>query len=296
MVSIILTAWKEEKTIGRAVRALIEQARKLDEETQLLLVCPDDATRKAAELVVRETKYSGFIYIRDPQKGKPYALNLALKRVSGEIIVSTDGDVWVDEGALGAILAPFSDKCVGGVTGRPVCANDRGSVWGYWGHMFIDAADRKRRETLEKGNFYVMSGYFLAVRNIGWEIPEGVLDDIYFSYALEKEKLSIVYAPKAHVFVRQPVNMKDWLTQKVRSLSGHYKGSLDGIRGPVTRSFVNDLRYFFFPLQYARSPREVWWSLLQYPVRLYTWMCAWWVSNIQKKTARDIWGRAVSTK
>lgn len=295
MVSIVLTAWREERTIGKCTNRLIDEARSLD-AVELILVCPDAGTRKAAEEVVKKKGFGNYHYVKDPQKGKPYALNLAFAKAKGEIVVSTDGDVWVEKGALKELLRPFVSPKVGGVTGRPVCANDRGNIWGYWGSMFIDAAHERREETLGKGRFFAMSGYLLAVRNIGWKLPSDVLDDVYFSYKLHEEGYTIAYAPGAKVLVTQPTSMSDWLKQKVRSLVG-YRG-LSGVfvRPPGSRTLLDELSYAFYPLKYARSVREFIWSLAVYPVRLYLWVKVWWVLTVEGKKATEIWQRIDSTK
>lgn len=297
MVSIILTAWKEEKTAGDAVRNLIRSSKKLEQPTELILVCPDQATHDAVADVVEEERYENFVYIKDPQKGKPHALNIAKKKVRGEVIVSTDGDVRIDEDALPALLAPFEDDSVGGVTGRPVSSNDRSTMWGYWGHMFMDAAHKRREETLGEGEFFILSGYLLAVRSdVPWDIPDGVLDDIYITYAVHNAGLTLAYAPEARVYVRQPTNMKDWLTQKVRSLSGHYNLKEHFPDVPETRSFRNEFSFLLYPLTYARNIRELFWGFLQYPVRIYTWARVFWTVRVRKLSAAEVWGRTESTK
>lgn len=297
MISIILTAWKEERTAGIAARKLIISARKIDQSAELILVCPDLGTYDAVKKVVKEEKFENFTYVQDPGKGKPHALNIAKGSVRGDIIVSTDGDVYVDENALSELIKPFTDDSVGGVTGRPVSLNDRTTMWGYWGHMFMDAAHKKRMETLGEGGFFVMSGYLLAVRaDISWKIPDGVLDDIYLTYAVYNKGYRIAYAPEARVFVHQPTNMKDWLTQKVRSLSGHSNIQQYFSDVPKTRSFRGDISYFFFPLSYARKVRELIWGLIQYPVRMFTWIRVFWVVRVRRLRAADVWKRVESTK
>ena len=295
MISLIITAWKEPQTIGKAVKALLSQAEELDGEYELLLVCPDRETYEAAARVARDYRKIPFIYLKDPQKGKPYALNMVFQKAKGNVWVLTDGDVWIAPNALRELLRPFDDSSVGGVTGRPVCRNSRTSKWGYWGHLFMDAAHDKRMKTLGKGGFYAMSGYLLALRKDTIKIPPGVLDDVYLSYFVWRKSGKIVYAQSAQVYVSQPSSWKDWRDQKVRSIAGYQKLSIDAGDIPSMRTFVGDLGYALFPLLYARSLRELWWSLLQYPLRLYIWI----LTALQvKKGARatDIWKRIESTK
>lgn len=296
MVSIVLTAWNEEKTIGTCVRQILKNVEHIDEDAELIMVCPDEGTIEVAKKIVEKSNFDKFSYIKDPQKGKPHALNLALKKAKGEIIVSTDGDVWIADGALEALLKAFDRSDVYGVTGRPICTNDRTTMWGYFGHLFIDAAHTRRRETLGKGEFYPMSGYLLAVRNIEWQLPKDVLDDVYFSYKLSEDGRKISYAPNARVFVTQPSTMNDWLKQKVRSISGYRGIARIFPKSPTSRTLIEELRYFLFPIGYARTLREFFWSLLAYPFRLYTWSRVWWTMKVEGKKATDIWYQIESTK
>ncbi len=40
---------------------------------------------------------SQYIQIKDPQRGKPFALKMARKRVNGDIVIWTDGDISLEE-------------------------------------------------------------------------------------------------------------------------------------------------------------------------------------------------------
>ena len=44
MISIIITAYNEEKTIGRAIEAFLDNNIRQDYE--ILVVCPDETTKK----------------------------------------------------------------------------------------------------------------------------------------------------------------------------------------------------------------------------------------------------------
>lgn len=290
MVSLIVTAWKEPKTIGRALYGLLSQARSMGGEFELILVCPDRETYECGARVASGYRSIPFIYIKDPLKGKPFALNLAFRKARGSVLVMTDGDVWIDRGALSKLLEPFSDRAVAGVTGRPVCRNSRDTLWGYWGHMFMDAAHEKRIRTLGKGDFYAMSGYLLAIRISTLIIPSGVLDDVYISCYLNEKGRKIAYAPEARVLVSQPSTWSDWVAQKVRSMSGYQGLQRMFPRTKSIRTLSDDLAFVLFPLTYAHSVKEFLWSILQYPVRLYIWILIYINLKIGRR-ATDLWVR-----
>lgn len=295
MISLILTAWKEPKTVGKAVEMLLSDARKYSLACELLLVCPDRETYEAAVAVAHRYREIPFVYIKDPQRGKPFALNLAFRKAQGAIWVLTDGDVWIEPGALKELVGPFNDPAVGAVTGRPVCRNERSTLWGYWGGMFMDAAHAVRLKTLMRGGFYAVSGYLFAMRRGKVVIPAGVLDDVYLSYYIHETGKKIAYAPEARVLVSQPSSFNDWITQKVRSVAG-YQG-LDRMfpKSTQMRGLGKDLAHILFPLLYARNLRELWWSLLQYPVRLYIWVSAY-IQTLNGRRATEIWKRVETTK
>ena len=296
MVSIVLTAWKEAKTAGKVVEELLSQVKDLKLDVEFILVCPDEETLRAVEKIIEKHNFENFTYVKDPQKGKPHALNLARKSINGDIIVSTDGDVRIEKKALGKLLEPFSDKDIWGVTGRPTCANDRSTMWGYWGHLFMDAAHKRRTETLGSGEFFVMSGYLLAMREMDWDIPDGMLDDMYFSYGIREKGKKIAYAPEAIVYVKQPTSTSDWVRQKVRNLAGHEL--IEETYGSEKRvhSISDDLRYSFFLISYARNIRELLWSFIHIPLRIYIWLRVWWLVKVRGMKASEIWLRVESTK
>lgn len=300
MISIIVPAYREEKNIGKCFEAILDQVSDLHDQVELILVCPDEETKLAAQKVVDKRNFKEFRYFSDEAgtygKGKMNALNLAFKKAGGDIFVCTDGDVAIGKNALSKLVSHFENPKVGGVTGRPVCANPRNNLWGYWGHMLMDAADQTRRRTLGKGKFFDMSGYLLAVRNLDIEIPPEILDDVYLSYKVINEGYRIEYEPEAEVFVWQPSTLKDWVKQKVRSVGGHYNIAKSVGKQKPPRSFLGEVLKAWYPIGYARNLKELFWSLLQFPLRLYIWVAAFFKVKLSGKKAGDIWGRVDSTK
>ncbi|MBP7593631.1 MAG: glycosyltransferase family 2 protein, partial [Chloroflexi bacterium] len=120
MVSILITAYREAATIGRAIEAFLPQ---LAPEDELLVVCPDEETTAVTHLYA--AAHPQIRHVRDPQQGKPAALNVGLAAASGDLVVFSDGDVWVAPDALALLLVPFVDEGVGAVTGRPCSASPR---------------------------------------------------------------------------------------------------------------------------------------------------------------------------
>ncbi|MGB9879743.1 MAG: glycosyltransferase, partial [Anaerolineae bacterium] len=223
MLTIIITAYREEKTIGRAIEAFL--AQDLPSDYELLVVCPDDETATVVAEYAAQNEHVR--HLRDHAQGKPAALNLALSAAKGEIIILSDGDVYVAPGAVRALLAAFADPTVGIVSGRPVSLNPRHTMLGYWSHLLVDAgAHHQRMLRASHEEFLECSGYLYAFRrSLVKTIPEDSLaEDGFISHHVWEQGWRTAYAPDALVYVKYPTTYQDWVKQKVRSMGGYAQG------------------------------------------------------------------------
>ncbi len=312
-LTVILTAYKEERTIAKAIRNICDEGISgYKKNFQFITVIPDTPTNFAAAEEIK--KYSNVTWTKliDPGKGKPMALNIALQEAKGKIIVLTDGDVYFKENSLSTLIRAFENTKVMGGTGRPVSANSRANFWGYISHLLADAAHHKRLTTLKsirsgrsrvflgsKSNFFVLSGYIFAMRNLQLLLPEDTLvDDAYLSYQLLLKGGKLEYVPDAIVYVNYPDNLKDWYRQKLRAVGGYVQLWKYGVVTDKTkvRNFWKEAQYFWFPIKYAKNTTELFWSLLLYPLRLIMWILIFYQQRIRHKSLDDIWVRIESTK
>lgn len=313
MISILVTAWKEEKTIGKALDCIFDESYSgIDFDYEVLLAAPDDATiDKAIETSAKHGRKEKLTIVRDDQKGKPAALNKLLKEARGEFLVFTDGDVFFDKNAVVEVLKLFENEKVGIVSGRPISEDLKNNMMGYLGHLLADAAHHKRTIDLTenphgkslkfvpKRKFFPVSGYLYAMRKVDIEFPSDCLvDDAYISYCLFNEGWQVAYAPEARVFVKYPTNLKDYFKQKKRSTGGYIQLWSYGVVSKETKSrtFFRELEYFWFPIKYAKSPKELFWSLCLYPIRLWLWLRIFWERKVIKKDFYKTWTRVESTK
>jgi cellulose synthase/poly-beta-1,6-N-acetylglucosamine synthase-like glycosyltransferase len=313
MISVIITSFKEPKTIRKCISSIADRKYSgIPNPFEIIQVSPDELTLKQGRKEANRLKLSKKQYVQvvDPKKGKPFALKMALKKARGEIIILTDGDVYFERGAVEELIKPFENKNIGGVSGRPASQDSRDNCFGYWGHLLSDSADHRRKGTMNAvegkeyyvsgENFFPMSGYIMAVRNMNIDIPKDVLsDDAYISYFIRNKGLDIAYAPRAVSYVKYPTNLRDYYKQKIRSLGGFKQLKRMGIfqRDRQSRSFLIELTYAFYVLRYPENLREFWWSLLLFPVRLITWIRIVWERDILKKgMPKGGWERIESTK
>lgn len=303
MITIVIPSYKEPKTIGRTIKCVADrQYTGYEGDFEIIQVSVDKETLDAGMEAAKQLKLKigqEYKQIVDPHKGKPYALTLAFKEAKGEILVISDGDIYYDKGALGLLVKPLlQDKTIGGTSGQPISADPKDNMMGYWGHLLTAAAHDKRTKDSE----FPLSGYAMAFRNLHQEIdPKSLVEDAYISYMMLNAGYTLKYVPEAKVWVNFPQNLRDYFKQKTRSLGGFAPLNKDEVvknkKHKKQRTFVQELSYMFFPLQYAKSPRELIWSLALYPTRLWTW---WLIvlKNWRERNNKDIvaWERIESTK
>lgn len=313
MISILLTAWKEEDSIGKAIETFINGYKG---DFEILLAIPDQETKdvalkKAQELGIEDKIWFSDLLKDDKPIGKPAELNYLMDKAKGDIWVLGDGDVYYGDDVINKMIKHFEDPEVMAVTGRPRSADEKDSMMHYFGHLLSDAAHHKRtidltdndsgksRSFVKKRKFFPVSGYLFAMRANDIRAPKDTLvEDAYFSYEIINRGGHIAYEPTAEVFVKYPTNLSDYFKQKKRSVGGYVQLWEYGVVKPETktRSFWRELEYFWFPFKYATNIKEFFWSLMMFPIRFWLWLQIYWERKIKKKDFVKTWVRIESTK
>jgi len=294
MISIILTAYKEPKTIGRAIEAILNN--KIKEKFEILVLAPDKETLEEAGKYAK--KHKQIKLIKDEGRGKPAALNLAFKKAKGSIFVLTDGDVYIGKNAIQLMLEPFTNSTIGIVSGRPISLNSAKKMLGYWSHLLTDIAHNMRVKRVKEEKMIVCSGYLYAFRkNLIKSVPEEALsEDAIISHLIYDKGYKTAYVQKAEVYVRYPTNFSDWIKQKKRSAGG-YNQLNSMVRGKERmRSFGKESSGIFKVLLYPKSLKEFVWTLGLIFARTYLWIIIFVDINIRKRNLKKIWVRVESTK
>ncbi len=296
MISVIIAAYKEPNTIGRAIKSISKQIRKKDE---IIVMCPDKETADAAK------KHNVKVYDDNgkkefkEKKGKPHALNQAFKIAKGNILVLTDGDVELETNAIKKILKPFKDTKVGAVSGRPISINPRNNMFGYFSHLLTDAGAHETRLELNKRNQYLIcTGYLMAIRKgIIKEIPVNSLsDDAVISNLIYSQGYKTKYTPEAKVFVKFPTTLKDWLKQKRRSAGGYLQIKQLTKNKDRMRTFIKESMGITKALSYPKNTKEFIWTIALVILRLYLWLDIFINIKIRKRSFSQLWKAVQTTK
>lgn len=289
MIHIIITSYKEPKATLKAVKTFLNQ--KIDDDFKIIVVDPFPETESFLKKNLNSDKVEFFL---DPGEGKSYALNILFQEYGSDnkndLFITTDGDVHVSDRAVEEIMKAFKDPGVGCVTGRPVSIDDRNTKYGLWSHIVFEGIDKVRKRLSQEGKFFECSGYLLAIRKgIIFDFPIGASEDAIISYLFWKKGYKIVYADKAEVYVKNPDNWEDWLTQKIRNVKGHENLNKLAPDMPRTKTFWNEIKEgAFFAIAQPKNLRELFWTFDLYRARLHLYFKAF--SELRKnKTYQDGW-------
>jgi len=222
MITIAITAFKEEKIIGKCLNSILSQ--KLPKEYEILISCPDKPTINVVKEYMKKNKKIKLI--GDPGRGKPAALNLIFKRAKGEIIVCTCGDIIMGKNSLELLLRHFQDPKVGAVGSNPTLIRQN-SFLDDWYEMNKRARHMRRMYEKKRGDVVYVPGQLFAVRKDivkNFEIPENAcLDDGVISYETRLRGFRIEYEPEAKAYTKCPTTLKDFINQATRICIGQYQ-------------------------------------------------------------------------
>lgn len=293
MISIVITSSKEPKTIGRAIESFLTQ--KIMTKYEIIIVAPDEPTLNIAKSYSK--KYKMIKYIRDKGIGKPAALNEAFKKIRGDLVILTDGDVFVDKDSVNILIGHFKDPQVGAVTGRIISLNDTKSMFGYWAEILTEGFHNLRRQEVRRKGFTICSGYFYAVRKILLPtLPHNVLaDDAYISENVIIRGYKINYEPLAKVFVFYPTNLIDWIRQKKRTASRIYQSS-SSITHTKISTLTDEFLAGIITLKKIKSFKHVVWFAFLIVMRLYIWFRIFFDFRLWNRPINKAWQRVQSTK
>lgn len=288
-ISLVITSFKE-KTLKRAIKAALNQKTK--HKYEVIVVSPQDKDLKMA-------KRFGAIPFKDPGQGKSFALNKVFKEIKSDILIFTDGDVYINDTAIEEIVNSFNNPNVGCITGRPVPIEDRKTKYGYWANVLFNAAHRLREDAFKNNNFIECSGYLFGLRGGHIkEIPIDVAEDTYIPYFFADKGYKIGYVEKAEVYVKNVDNFKDWLLQKVRTSKAHetLDKYVDTKSIKRVKSLTGEVKGLFKVLQEPKNLKELYWTIQLILARGYMWMKVKIDTKLKNKHYSDGWKVSYSTK
>ena len=220
-VSVVIAAHNEEANLQAKIQNLM--LTEYPKESLQIVIASDGSTdRSAAILYEHSSKILPVIL--EHCNGKAYALNEAVKRAIGEIIVFQDARQLVDSNAILELVSCLADQNVGAVSGELLLeSTSSASAEGLGIYWRIEKAVRKMESA--SGSTVGVTGALYAVRRALYvEIPAGtILDDVFVPMRVVKAGKRVVFQSSAIARDRLFVQKGKEFSRKVRTLTGNYQ-------------------------------------------------------------------------
>ena len=220
-VSIIIAARNEEGNVP----AKLENLRRLDypQDRLEIVIASDGSIDRTATILREHVPYISPV-ILDVSKGKAHALNEAVKRATGEILVFMDARQSVDPDAVSELASCFADSTVGAVSGELLLESpEEGSNGGLGIYWKIEKIVRKLESAT--GSVVGVTGAIYAIRHdLYREIPPGtILDDVFVPMNVARMGKRVIFQPSAIARDRLFIERGKEFSRKVRTLTGNYQ-------------------------------------------------------------------------
>jgi cellulose synthase/poly-beta-1,6-N-acetylglucosamine synthase-like glycosyltransferase/peptidoglycan/xylan/chitin deacetylase (PgdA/CDA1 family) len=215
-VSIIVPAFDEAVGIEGTVRSLAASSYP---DFEVIVV--DDGSVDGTADVVERLALPGVTVIRQPNAGKPAALNRGLEAARHDVIVMVDADTVFEPETLGRLVEPLADSDVGAVSGNTKVGNRR-RVLGRWQHIEYVMGfnlDRRLYDVLQcMPTVPGAAGAFRrrALDDIGGISGATLAEDTDTTLAIGRAGWRVVYAEEARAWTEAPSSICQLWRQRFR--------------------------------------------------------------------------------
>ncbi|MCE5230553.1 glycosyltransferase family 2 protein [bacterium] len=235
LMSIVIAAHNESANIERRVENLLDQDYPAD-QVEILIVSDGSIDDTPAQLEKLARIYPQVRTWSLPiNNGKAVAINHAMERAQGEIVVFTDARQRFARDVLARLAENFSDPQVGSVSGELIFENpalstqDSGlrtqdsatiSVGLYWRYEVW-----LRRQESGAGSMLGATGAIYAIRRELWQpLPPGtILDDFLTPMRIVLAGRRAILDGRAVCFDKPSSRARQEMTRKVRTLAGNFQ-------------------------------------------------------------------------
>jgi cellulose synthase/poly-beta-1,6-N-acetylglucosamine synthase-like glycosyltransferase len=195
-VTILIAAYNEAEVIA----ATIENKLALDypREKFEIIVISDGSTDRTGEIVNGFAGRNVRLMRQEPRAGKTSALNMAVPRATGEIIVFSDANSLYAPDALRQLVDNFADQQVGYVSGKMIYANPDGTPIGEGCSAYMRYENALRSIETRLGSIVGVDGGIDAMRTSLYRpMNADQLPDFVQPLKIVEQGYRIVYEPAA---------------------------------------------------------------------------------------------------
>ncbi len=209
MISVVIAAYNEEKTIGRCIDSLLAQTAPRD---SFEIVVADDGSQDATARIAAER---GVRVVTQPNGGAGAARNLGARQARGDLLFFIDADSTADPHWIEAMAAPFADPEVMGASG--VKKTHQTGLWPRYVQVEYDfkydrIAVHPTIDFVDSSTAGYRREVFLASGGFDQSLAEA--EDVDLSFRLAGRGCRLVLAREAITYHTHPESPEHYLQRK----------------------------------------------------------------------------------
>lgn len=235
-VSIIVPAWNEGTGVITTIEALLKSDYRNVEIIVVDNASTDNTSKNVKDLISRNKLATKSLAVSDRisvkyyyegNQGKGHALNLGLKKASGDIIMSIDADCFVPPETVGNFVKYFRNPKIMAAVGN-VRIGNTDTVIGVVQYLeFLFSFYFKKAESLVNA-IYIIGGAAGAFRRevfeqLGGYSTTNITEDIELSMRIQAAGMRIAYANDAYVYTEGAVTLTGLMKQRLRWKRGRFE-------------------------------------------------------------------------
>ena len=222
VVTLLIAAYNEESVIAKK----IENSLALDypHDRLQILIAADGSSDTTAEIVRQYADRGVELSFVPERSGKIVAMNRAIEKSRGEIVVFSDANNMYESQSLRMLIAPFFAPEVGATTGAKLIIQDGSDLGSAEGVYWKYESWIKKNETTFSSCIGAV-GEIIAVRRELYIPPPGnvINDDFFIVLDLLKRGFRIHYVPEARSFEHVSSRESDEIIRRTRMTTGKYQ-------------------------------------------------------------------------
>jgi cellulose synthase/poly-beta-1,6-N-acetylglucosamine synthase-like glycosyltransferase len=240
VVSIIIPVHNEELVIERRLDNILRNG--YPHNKMQIVVVDSGSADNTSSIVLQKFRDKVMLLREGHRQGKAHAINSALDKCIGDIVILTDGPALYSKNTIFHIVRCFEDPSIGGVSVLYKIPNENESRSTVYEKMFWSHKDKLRVLESALCSTSWLSGEACAFRNKTiYKIHEDTLaDDSNIALQLISKNYRVVVNKNAQFTEKSPSQAKDYFKIKIRRALG---GLLETLR---FRFLLFNRRYGFF--------------------------------------------------
>jgi len=227
LVSVMIPAWNEEVGLLSTIKSLLASTYRPLE----LIIINDGSTDGSDEMMRKflrkyaldspaDASKAMISYYYQKNGGKGAALNTAIARSHGAILISIDADCIVHETAIAAFVDVFKDQRVAAAVGNVKIGNSKTLIGTIQALEFAFSFYFKKADSL-LNTIYIIGGAAGAFRRevfmaLGGYSTKNITEDIELSVRIQNQGWKITYVPNAVVYTEGATTLYGLMKQRLR--------------------------------------------------------------------------------